>query len=131
MSEDKTPIIEISQENINELLAICEPVLPAKYFSFLKFILTRFVFVLGMLQGKIISVKRLRNIIFGSKTESSKNIIRRALAAINNPKNPDLKITPNSDQSEPNPNPAPNPALNPSPHPKKKKKRKKGTAAIL
>ena len=121
MSEDKTPIIEISQENINELLAICEPVLPAKYFSFLKFILTRFVFVLGILQGKIISVKRLRNIIFGSKTESSKNIIKRALAAINNPKDPDLKITPNSDQPELNPNPDPNP----SPPPKKKRKEKR------
>ena len=74
-------IVQATQAEIDELLALAKPSFPAAQYQLLERVLGTFTYLMSQLQNARSSIKRLRQMLFGARTESKRNV----LAALTDP----------------------------------------------
>ena len=67
-------IVNVTKEQIADILALAKPAFPEPQYELLKKILDTFFYVMLSLQNVRISLKRFRKMLFGSSTESKRNL---------------------------------------------------------
>ena len=67
-------LVSATQAELDEILALTKPTLPAKQYQLLVGVLGTFVYVMRALQNAKTSVKRFRQMLFGARTESKRNL---------------------------------------------------------
>ena len=67
-------IVNVTEEQIAEILALAKPTFPEPQYELLKKILGTFSYVMLSLQNVRISLKRFRKMLFGASTESKRNL---------------------------------------------------------
>jgi hypothetical protein len=67
-------IVNVTEEQIAEILALAKPAFPEPQYELLKKILDTFFYVMLSLQNVRISLKRFRKMLFGTSTESKRNL---------------------------------------------------------
>ncbi len=67
-------LVTATQAELDEILALTKPTLPAKQYQLLVGVLGTFVYVMRALQNAKTSVKRFRQMLFGARTESKRNM---------------------------------------------------------
>jgi transposase len=76
MSKTRAPeVVELSAAQLEELLAKLAKLLPAELYQLVEKLLRTLQWVMGVLQAKEMSLGRLRRMIFGAKTETSRNLL--------------------------------------------------------
>ena len=73
--KDAPEIVDMSTEEAEAMLERIRPALAEKDFTLIKRLVETVVFLLQVLEGKTLSIKRLRRLLFGAKTESSGNVL--------------------------------------------------------
>ena len=73
----KPELVEVSQEQINELLALTKGTLPQEKYQLLEAVLGTFVYLMHALQSAKTSLKRLQRMLFGASTESKGNVLKQ------------------------------------------------------
>jgi hypothetical protein len=74
MKKPKT--IEATQDELDELLALAKTSFPAEKYALLEAVLQSFAYVMLTLQNAKSSVKRLRKLLFGPRTEKRSNVFK-------------------------------------------------------
>lgn len=69
-------LVSATQEELDEILALTKKTLPAKQYQLLEGVLGTFVYVMRALQNAKTSVKRFRQMLFGTKTESKHKLFK-------------------------------------------------------
>ena len=80
----KSPeLINATQAELDELLALAKTTFPARQYQLLEGVLGTFVYVMQALQNAKTSIKRFRRMLFGARTESKDKVLKdhRASAA--------------------------------------------------
>ena len=87
MSKANTPeVVELSTAQLEELLAKLAGLLPAELYTLIEKLLRTLQWVMGVLQAKEMTLGRLQRMIFGAKTEKSRNLLPQSGAGANNDK---------------------------------------------
>jgi transposase len=72
----KSPkLITATQAELDEILAMVKTALPDKQYHLLEAVLSSFAYVMQALQDAKTSLKRLRQMLFGARTESTANVL--------------------------------------------------------
>lgn len=74
-------IVEITQAELDELLRVAKASLPAALYSRLEQVLQTFAYVMVSLQNAKTSIKRLRQMLFGGRTEHKRHVLAKIAAA--------------------------------------------------
>ena len=74
-------IVNATQAELDEILALVKPTLPHKQYELLERVLGTFVLVMLTLQNAKTSLKRFRQMLFGARTESKSNLLKDQGAA--------------------------------------------------
>jgi hypothetical protein len=69
---NKPELVEVSQEQIDELLALTKGTLPSEKYRLLEAVLGTFVYVMQALQTAKTSLRRFKRMLFGATTESNR-----------------------------------------------------------
>ena len=67
-------LVTATQAELDQILALTKPTLPAKQYQLLVGVLGTFVYVMRALQNAKTSVKRFRQMLFGARTESKRRL---------------------------------------------------------
>jgi len=81
----KPELVEATQAQLDELLALAKTHFPQPQYELLKGLLATFAYVMPALQSAKTSLKRLRQMLFGDKTESKRNLRAKHPLATDNP----------------------------------------------
>ena len=73
-------IVEVTQAELDELLRLAKASFPAPQYGRLEQVLASFVSVMMSLQNAKISIKRLRQMVFGARTEHRRNVLAEIAA---------------------------------------------------
>lgn len=71
--------VTATRAELDALLALAQPVFPAAQYQLLEAVLATFVFTMQGLQNAKTSIKRLRAMLFGSRTESRSRVLKGVL----------------------------------------------------
>ena len=69
-------LVTATQAELDQILALTKPTLPAKQYQLLVGVLGTFVYVMRALQNAKTSVKRFRQMLFGARTENKRNLFK-------------------------------------------------------
>jgi hypothetical protein len=75
MKRMEPKIIDVSAEELQEMLQYFEAVTNGRHFELLQALLESYTYLIGELSKKNITVSRLQKIVFGARTEKTKNVI--------------------------------------------------------
>jgi transposase len=80
----KTPnLIAATQAELDEILALARAAFPPRQYQLLEAILGTFAYVMAALQNARTSIKRFRQMLFGTRTESRANVLGVAVIDVN------------------------------------------------
>jgi hypothetical protein len=68
--------VTATRAELDALLALAQPVFPAAQYQLLEAVLATFVFTMQGLQNAKTSIKRLRAMLFGTRTESRSRVLK-------------------------------------------------------
>jgi hypothetical protein len=74
-------IVEITQAELDELLRVAKTSLPTELYGRLEQVLQTFAYVMVSLQNAKTSIKRLRQMLFGARTEHKRHVLAKITAA--------------------------------------------------
>lgn len=74
-------LVNVSQDDLDKILALAKPAFPAQDYELLEKVLRSFMFVMLSLQNAKTSIKRFRQMLFGARTESKANVLKRLAAS--------------------------------------------------
>lgn len=74
-------IVEVTQAELDELLRVAKTSLPAGLYGRLEQVLQTFAYVMVSLQNAKTSIKRLRQMLFGARTEHKRHVLANITAA--------------------------------------------------
>ena len=77
----KSVVITATQAELDALLALAKPTFPAEQYRLLEGVLGSFAYLMRAVQNAKISVRRLRQMLFGIRTESSANLFTSLLGS--------------------------------------------------
>lgn len=77
-NDDNIERVDISHQEIQEALRRTKEVLPKKYYTVIEKIVKAYLTVLRLLEAKKTSIRRLRRILFGAKTEKTEAVLKNA-----------------------------------------------------
>ena len=77
-------IVDATQSELDDLLTLARASFPAPQYQLLERVLGTFAYVMVSLQSARTSIKRLRQMLFGARTEHKRNVLA-ALAAVEGP----------------------------------------------
>lgn len=69
-------LVNATQAELDEILALTKTTLPAQQYELLERVLATFAYVMQALQNAKTSVKRFRQMLFGAPTESQRNVLK-------------------------------------------------------
>jgi len=101
-------LINATQAELDELLALAKTTFPPGRYQLLEGVLGTFVYVMQALQNAKTSLKRFRQMLFGARTESKRNVFERNVSAMGGPSVAD-GATPTPDDHDEKLPPAPPP----------------------
>jgi transposase len=98
---NKPELVEVSQEQIDELLALTKGTLPSEKYRLLEAVLGTFVYVMQALQRAKTSLRRFKRMLFGATTESKGNLLKPGSAlARRSPQQPPAATAAPSDRDD-------------------------------
>ena len=71
-------LVTATQEELDEILQRARPALSDQQYRLLEGVLTTFVYVMLKLQNAKTSIKRFQRMLFGTRTEHKRNVLKRA-----------------------------------------------------
>jgi transposase len=74
-------IVTATRGELDEILALTKPLLPARHYQLLEGVLGTFEFLMLKLQDAKTSMRRLQRLLFGARTERQRNVIKDAAAS--------------------------------------------------
>lgn len=98
-------LVNATQAELDEILVLTKTTLPGQQYELLERVLGTFVFVMQSLQNAKMSIKRFRQMLFGARTESQRNVLAEhgASAASDPPVTGDATPTPGDADAKPSP----------------------------
>jgi hypothetical protein len=72
----KPEMVDVSPQQIDELLALAKGSFPQEKYRLLEAVLGTFVYVMQLLQTTKTSLKRFRRMLFGASTENKDNVLK-------------------------------------------------------
>jgi transposase len=75
-------IVTATRGELDEILALTKPVLPARYHQLLEGVFGAYEFVMLKLQDAKMSMRRLQRMLFGARTELKRNMIKDAAGVV-------------------------------------------------
>jgi transposase len=76
----KSPeIVTATRDELDEILALTKPLLPARHYELLEGVLGTFEFLMLKLQNAKTSMRRLQRMLFGARTELKRNVVNGAV----------------------------------------------------
>jgi hypothetical protein len=74
-AKSKTKVVELEMDDVESLLAEAKASLSEKNYELVKALIESYRYVTGLVEDKKTTIGRLRKILFGSKTEKTKDIL--------------------------------------------------------
>ncbi|MBP6483979.1 MAG: IS66 family transposase [Rhodoferax sp.] len=74
--KQRAELVSATQEELDEILTLAKTTFPAKQYQLLERVLETFVYVMRALQNAKTSLKRFRQMLFGTKTESKHKLFK-------------------------------------------------------
>jgi transposase len=74
-------IVTATRGELDEILALTKPLLPARHYQLLEGVFGTFEFVMLKLQNAKTSMRRLQRMLFGARTELKRNVLKDAAGA--------------------------------------------------
>lgn len=71
-------IVTATRAELDEILALSKPLLPARHYRLLESVLNTYEFVMLQVQSMKTSMRRLQRMLFGARTERKRNVIKNA-----------------------------------------------------
>jgi transposase len=68
-------IIDVSGEQLHERLRYFEVVVDAEHYEFVRALAESYTYLVGVLNGKNVSISRLQKLLFGARTEKTKDVM--------------------------------------------------------
>lgn len=78
-------LLNATQAELDELLALAKTTFPTRQYELLEGVLGTFVYVMQALQNAKTSLKRFRQMLFGARTESKRNVFAQGASALGEP----------------------------------------------
>jgi transposase len=76
----QSEIVTATRGELDEILALTKPLLPARYYQVLEGVLRTYEFVMLKVQNTTTSMRRLQRMLFGARTELKRNLIKAAVS---------------------------------------------------
>lgn len=76
-------VVNATRAQLDELLALAKTSFPSRQYELLEGVLGTFVYVMQALQNAKSSIKRFRQMLFGTRTESRRNVLKDGDARVN------------------------------------------------
>ena len=70
-------VVNATQAELDEILALAKTSFPSRQYELLEGVLGTFVYVMQALQNAKTSIKRFRQMLFGARTESQRNVLKK------------------------------------------------------
>src|SRR3954449_6557039 len=83
-------IIDVESTRLEEILRRVEPALDAPDFAMVRAIFEAYAYLAELVQDKNTSIRRLRQLLFGARTETTESVVGR------DPQKPDAMMTPDA-----------------------------------
>jgi hypothetical protein len=71
-------VVTATPAELDEILALAKTSFPSRQYELLEGVLGTFVYVMQALQNAKTSIKRFRQMLFGARTESQRNVLKQA-----------------------------------------------------
>lgn len=99
-------LVNATQAELNELLSLAKTTFPTRQYELLEGVLGTFVYVMQALQNAKTSIKRFRQMLFGARTESKRNVLDNGVSTSGDPPLADGTTPPPDDSEKKLPAPA-------------------------
>ena len=78
-------LVNATQAELDELLTLAKTTFPTRQYELLEGVLGTFVYVMQALQNAKTSLKRFRQMLFGARTESKRNVLDHGASTVGEP----------------------------------------------
>ena len=81
----RAELVNATQAELDELLVLARTTFPTRQYELLEGVLGTFVYVMQSLQNAKTSLKRFRQMLFGARTESKRNVLDHGASTVGDP----------------------------------------------